>query len=107
VACVPYFALAQGFLTGKYRSGSSVDSPRAQGARAYLDDRGQRLLTVLDEMAAAHHTSVAAVSLAWLRDRPGVVAPIASARTVSQLDELLPMATLKLTAEEIRRLEGL
>jgi aryl-alcohol dehydrogenase-like predicted oxidoreductase len=107
VACVPYFALAQGFLTGKYRSGSSVDSPRAQGARAYLDNRGQRLLTVLDEMAAAHRTSVAAVSLAWLRDRPGVVAPIASARTVSQLDELLPMATLKLTADETRQLEGL
>ena len=107
VACVPYFALAQGFLTGKYRSGGSVDSPRAQGARAYLNDRGQRLLTALDEIAAAHDTSVAAVSLAWLRDRPAVVAPIASARTLSQLAELLPMATLTLTAEETRQLEGL
>jgi aryl-alcohol dehydrogenase-like predicted oxidoreductase len=107
VACAPYFALAQGFLSGKYRSGGSVDSPRAQGARAYLDGRGQRLLTALDEIAAAHGTSVAAVSLAWLRNRPAVVAPIASARTVSQLAELLPMATLELTAEEARRLEGL
>ena len=107
VACVPYFALAQGFLTGKYRSGGSVDSPRAQSARAYLNDRGQRLLTALDQIAAVHGTSVAAVSLAWLRDRPAVVAPIASARTLSQLAELLPMATLKLTAEETRQLEGL
>jgi aryl-alcohol dehydrogenase-like predicted oxidoreductase len=107
VACAPYFALAQGFLTGKYRSGGRVDSQRAQGARAYLDDRGERVLTALDEIAAAHGTSVAAVSLAWLRDRPAVVAPIASARTVSQLAELLPMATLGLTAEETRRLEGL
>ena len=107
VACVPYYALAKGFLSGKYRPGVAVQSVRAEGARAYLDDRGQRLLTALDEIAAAHHTSVAAVSLAWLRDRPTVAAPIASARTASQLTQLLPMATLTLTTEEARRLEGL
>ena len=107
VACVPYYALAKGFLSGKYRPGVAVQSVRAEGARAYLDDRGQRLLTALDEIAAAHHTSVAAVSLAWLRDRRTVAAPIASARTASQLTQLLPMATLTLTTEEARRLEGL
>jgi aryl-alcohol dehydrogenase (NADP+) len=106
VACVPYFALAKGFLTGKYRTGVTVDSPRAQGARAYLDGRGQRLLKTLDEIAAAHQTSVAAVSLSWLRDRPTVVAPIASARTVQQLTDLLPMANLRLTPEEAHRLDA-
>jgi aryl-alcohol dehydrogenase-like predicted oxidoreductase len=107
VACVPYFALAKGFLTGKYRPGVTVDSARAGGAGAYLDDRGRRLLAALDEISAAHKTTVAAVALAWLRDRPGVVAPIASARTVPQLTELLPMATLTLTPDEARRLEAL
>jgi aryl-alcohol dehydrogenase (NADP+) len=105
VACMPYFALAMGFLTGKYRPGSSVQSARAEGARKYLDERGQRILTALDDIAATHDTTVAAVSLAWLRDRPTVAAPIASARTVAQLSELLPMATLTLTADETRRLE--
>lgn len=100
IACVPYFSLAKGFLTGKYRPGSQVESARAAGARAYLDDRGLRLLSALDEIAAAHHTSVAAVALAWLRDQPTVVAPIASARTAAQLAELLPMATLTLSEDE-------
>jgi aryl-alcohol dehydrogenase-like predicted oxidoreductase len=107
VACVPYFALAKGFLTGKYRPGTTVESARAEGARKYLDARGQRMLAALDDIAAAHQTTVAAVSLAWLRDRPTVVAPIASARTVAQLSELLPMASLTLTADETRRLEEL
>ncbi len=105
VACVPYFALAMGFLTGKYRPGSTVESARAEGARKYLDPRGQQMLAALDDIAAAHQTTVAAVSLAWLRGRPSVAAPIASARTVAQLSELLPMATLTLTAAETRRLE--
>jgi len=105
VACVPYFALAMGFLSGKYRPGSTVHSARAEGARKYLDARGERMLAALDDIAAAHRTTVAAVSLAWLRGRPTVAAPIASARTVAQLSELLPMATLTLTADETRRLE--
>jgi aryl-alcohol dehydrogenase-like predicted oxidoreductase len=104
---VPYFALAMGFLSGKYRPGSAVESARAEGARKYLDARGQRLLAALDDVAAAHKTTVAAVSLAWLRNRPTIAAPIASARTVAQLSELLPMASLTLTADETRRLEEL
>ena len=104
VACVPYFALAKGFLSGKYRPGVSVESVRAEGARAYLDARGKRLLTVLDEIAAAHQTTVAAVALAWLLAQPTVAAPIASARTPAQLADLLPMATTTLTPEESTRL---
>jgi aryl-alcohol dehydrogenase-like predicted oxidoreductase len=104
LACFPYYALAKGFLTGKYRPGATVDSPRAAGAQSYLDDRGLRLLAVLDEIAGAHHTTVAAVSLAWLLAQPTVVAPIASARTAAQLADLVPVATLTLGAGELERL---
>jgi aryl-alcohol dehydrogenase (NADP+) len=98
----PYYALAKGFLTGKYRDGSEVDSPRAEGARAYLDERGQRVLAALDELAAAHGSSVAAVSLAWLAAQPNISAPIASARSVEQLEQLLPLPSL--SADELDRL---
>jgi aryl-alcohol dehydrogenase-like predicted oxidoreductase len=105
LAAVPYFGLARGFLTGKYRPGApEVDSPRAAGARAYLDDRGLAVLEALDEVAAARDAPVAAVALAWLRTRPVVVAPIASARSPRQLAELLPMATLELAEDEADRL---
>lgn len=104
VACVPYYGLAKGFLTGKYRPGTQVDSPRAAAARAYLDERGLRVLAALDGIAAAHQTTVAAVSLSWLRTQPTVVAPIASARTIAQLSELLPSADVTLTRDEIARL---
>jgi aryl-alcohol dehydrogenase-like predicted oxidoreductase len=106
LACLPYFALAKGFLTGKYRPGVAVQSARAKGAMEHQDVRGQRVLAALDEVAAAHHVSVAAVSLAWLLEQPTVAAPIASARTVVQLNELLSMATLKLTADEVHRLDS-
>ena len=106
VACFPYYGLAKGFLTGKYRPNKRVDSPRAASASAYLDERGLRLLATLDDIAAAHHTTVAAVSLAWLLAQPTVVAPIASARSVEQLTELLPAAELKLSAEDLERLSS-
>ena len=104
VACVPYFALAMGFLTGKYRPGITVDSARAEGAQKYLDARGTRVLAALDDIAAAQHTTVAAVALAWLLAQPTIAAPIASARTVAQLADLLPLATTTLTPEESTRL---
>jgi aryl-alcohol dehydrogenase (NADP+) len=104
LACFPYFGLAKGFLTGKYRPHVQVDSVRAQAARAYLDDRGVRLLESLDELAAAHGTSVSAVALAWLRAQETVVAPIASARTAEQVAELVQVAALQLDAAEVRRL---
>jgi aryl-alcohol dehydrogenase (NADP+) len=105
VACLPYFALAKGFLSGKYRPGSQVASARADSARAYLDERGLRLLAALDAIAAAHTTTVAAVSLAWLLAKSTVGAPIASARTVDQVRELLPAASLVLSVEDVRRLD--
>jgi len=104
LACLPYFSLARGFLTGKYRPGAAVKSARAEGAGAYLDARGLRVLGALDEIAAAHRAPVAAVALAWLLTRPNVVAPIASARTPEQLAELLPVAELRLAPDEARRL---
>ncbi|MFL6120748.1 aldo/keto reductase [Actinophytocola sp.] len=101
LAVLPYFALAKGFLTGKYRpDGGEVESPRAEGARAYLARGGAAVLAVLDEVAAAHDTTQAAIALAWLRTRRRVVAPIASARTTEQLTQILPAATLTLTPTE-------
>ncbi len=105
LAVLPYFALATGFLTGKYRpGGGAVDSPRAGSAAGYLDKGGAAVLEVLDELSATHGASVAAVSLAWLRARPTVVAPIASARTTEQLAQILPSASLELTVDEVERL---
>jgi len=107
LAVLPYFALAKGFLTGKYRpEGEAVQSPRAEAARSYLDNGGRGVLEALDEVAATHHTTVAAVALAWLGAQPRVVAPIASARTTEQLAQILPAATLQLTAAEVDRLSG-
>jgi aryl-alcohol dehydrogenase-like predicted oxidoreductase len=105
LAVLPYFALAKGFLTGKYRpDGEPVESERAEGARAYLGQGGAQVLERLDEVAAAHDTTVAAVALAWLRAQRHVVAPIASARTIEQLEQILPAATLELAPAEVERL---
>jgi aryl-alcohol dehydrogenase-like predicted oxidoreductase len=107
LAVVPYWALAKGFLTGKYRpGGEAVDSPRAPAARSYLDSGGAAVLEALDEVASAHQTTVAAVALAWLLAQPRVVAPIASARNTEQLEEILPAATLELTPAEVERLSA-
>jgi aryl-alcohol dehydrogenase-like predicted oxidoreductase len=107
LAVVPYYGLAKGFLTGKYRPGrQSTDSPRADAARAYLDAGGEAVLEALDQVAGAHQTRVAAVALAWLLAQPRVVAPIASARNTQQLDEILPAATVRLTSAEVERLSA-
>jgi aryl-alcohol dehydrogenase-like predicted oxidoreductase len=105
IACVPYFGLAMGFLSGKYRPGVRVESQRARIAAKYLDARGEATLAVLDEIAAARGVADGAVALAWVRRQPTVVAPVASARTVEQLAELLPMAALELEEAELSRLD--
>jgi aryl-alcohol dehydrogenase-like predicted oxidoreductase len=97
---LPYFALARGFLTGKYRAGEQVDSPRAKGAAAYVGERGDRVLAALEEVAQTHGVTGAAVALRWLADQPTVVAPIASGRSVDQLADLLPMQDLVLTDDQ-------
>lgn len=105
LAAVPYFALASGFLTGKYRPGATVDSVRAGKAAAHLEtERGRSVLTALDEIAAAHDAEIPTVALAWLAARPTVAAPIASARTPEQLPALLAVADLTLTRPELDRL---
>ena len=107
VSCIPYYGVAKGFLTGKYRvGGPEVSSQRAGSARAYLDDRGIATLEALDEVAAAHDATLAAVALAWLAAQPTVVAPIASARTPEQLAELIGVAEVELSAEELSRLSA-
>ncbi|GHG58174.1 aldo/keto reductase [Streptomyces griseocarneus] len=105
LAAVPYFALASGFLTGKYRPGATVDSARASGAGKHLEsERGVRVLAALDEVAAARGAEVATVALAWLAAQPTVATPLASARTVDQLPALLAVADLKLTDTELTKL---
>ncbi|GAA3102800.1 aldo/keto reductase [Streptomyces echinatus] len=105
LSAVPYFALASGFLTGKYRPGTTVDSARAGGAQKYADsERGRKVLAALDEVAAAHEAPVGTVALAWLAAQPTVTAPISSARTVDQLPALLGVADLRLTEAETAKL---
>lgn len=105
LSAVPYFSLASGFLTGKYRPGKTVDSARAEGAQKHAEsERGQKVLAALDKIAAAHEAPVATVALAWLAAQPTVTAPIASARTVEQLPALLGVAELNLTEAEVARL---
>jgi aryl-alcohol dehydrogenase-like predicted oxidoreductase len=107
IGCLPYYALASGFLTGKYRSSSSSNgSERAGTATAYLDGRGLQVLDALEKVAAEHQVSMSAVALAWLAQRPTVLAPIASARTPEQLSELLEIVDLRLTPEEEDLLAG-
>jgi aryl-alcohol dehydrogenase-like predicted oxidoreductase len=108
LACFPYYSLAKGFLTGKYRpGGDQVDSVRAEGAAAYLDERGEAMLAALDEIAAAHEVEVAAVAVAWLREQPTVLAPIASARNKDQLAPLLAGMTLELSDTELADLSAI
>ncbi|MEV7481969.1 aldo/keto reductase [Streptomyces halstedii] len=105
LAAVPYFALASGFLTGKYRPGTEVESARAGSAAAHLEtERGREVLAALDAVAREQEAEIATVALAWLAARPMVVAPIASARTVEQLPALLAVADLRLTDDQMARL---
>jgi aryl-alcohol dehydrogenase-like predicted oxidoreductase len=101
---LPYYGLAKGFLTGKYRPGEQIESPRAQGAAAYVGARGDRVLGALAQVAEAHGVPMPAVALRWLADQPTVVAPIASGRSVEQLADLLPMQDLVLADDERRLL---
>jgi aryl-alcohol dehydrogenase-like predicted oxidoreductase len=106
VGVVPYFALAAGFLTGKYRTRDDLDgAARGQMAGGYFSDEGLAVVSALDEIAAAHNTEVATVALAWLQAKPTVVAPIASARVVEQLDSLMDSAFLTLTDADLARLD--
>lgn len=106
IGTLPYFGLARGFLTGKYRGGAEVASVRAEGVVEYADERGDRVLSALQDVADGRGVSMGAIALAWLRTRPAVVAPIASARTVEQLVDLLPMAEVELDESEESALDA-
>ncbi len=102
---IPYFALASGFLTGKYRRGEAGSkSPRASMVEKYRNDRGFAVVDALIEIAGAHHSTPARVALAWLLAQPGVTAPIASATSDSHLDDLIAAASLELDPADIERL---
>ncbi|MCW3039893.1 MAG: aldo/keto reductase [Solirubrobacterales bacterium] len=110
IACVPYYGLAMGVLTGKYTRESvaeEIGSPRAKGAiKTYgADERTWAALHALRAIAGERGVPVAAVALAWLRSRASVLAPIASARSVEQLEDLLPLAALELTVDEVGALD--
>ncbi len=103
LAQIPFYGLARGFLTGKYRPGVTVESVRATGvANSYANERGWNLLTKLDQIAKDKNTSVAAVSLAWLRAQPTVATPIASATKLEQIKEIMPV--VELTSDQLQLL---
>lgn len=105
IGVICYFSLASGFLTGKYRSAADLESSnRITSVKKYLTERGFRILKALDEVAAQYNTKPAAVALAWLIARPGVTAPIASATSIHQLNELTQAASLQLSNQAIETL---
>jgi aryl-alcohol dehydrogenase-like predicted oxidoreductase len=106
VGVIPYYALGAGFLTGKYRSEADfTKSPRGSSMKQYLNERGQRILKALDDVSARLGTKPAQVSLAWLIARPSITAPIASATSLVQLEDLLAGARLKLDRDAITLLD--
>jgi aryl-alcohol dehydrogenase-like predicted oxidoreductase len=99
---IPYYSLASGFLSGKYRSEADLKkSARGEGVKKYLNERGFKILAALDEVAKQYHSTPAAVALAWLMARPGITAPIASATSPEQLKDLIAAATLELNKSAI------
>lgn len=114
LAQLPYYALASGFLTGKYRNdGSTVDSARGGAAgrwlsghcNDFLDDQGIRILELMDDLAARHQCEPATIALAWLRAQETIASPIASARAVHQLPPLIAVANVQLSQAEVQELD--
>ena len=105
MSAIPFFGLARGFLSGKYRAGVTVDSVRAGGVVDYQNERGWKVIAALGEIAKVHNSSTAAVALAWLRAQKNVGVPIASARTAEQLVEL--MEIVELSPEELASIDVL
>lgn len=104
LSALPFYGLAKGFLTGKYRVGQTVNSVRSASAAEYLDQRGIAILNLLDEVAKETKAPLAAIALAWLRSHPAVSTPIASARTVEQLAEIIQI--VELSADQLNRINA-
>ena len=106
VGVIPYYSLASGFLTGKYRSEADFGkSPRGARAKSYLNERGLRILKALDEVAARTKSKPGQVALAWLMARPSITAPIASATNMAQLEDLVGSTRLKLDKDAVKQLD--
>jgi aryl-alcohol dehydrogenase-like predicted oxidoreductase len=97
ISAIPFYGLARGFLSGKYREGKVVESVRAEGVKEFATPKGYQILGVMDQIALENKCSVSAVSLAWLRSNPQLSTPIASARTVEQLEEIVQIIDLNPT----------
>ncbi|MBA9079588.1 MULTISPECIES: aldo/keto reductase [Rufibacter] len=105
VGVISYYSLASGFLTGKYRSEADLGkSPRGGGIKKFLNERGTRILSALDALAEKHQSTPAQISLAWLMARPSITAPIASATSLAQLDDLAKAAHLTLSPDDVEQL---
>lgn len=107
IAVIPYYSLASGFLSGKYRSEADVSkSPRGGGIKQkYLNERGYRILAALDDVAAATQSTPTQVALAWLLQRPAITAPIVSATNVTQLEDLIKAPEIQLSDDHVRKLD--
>lgn len=106
IGVIPYYGLARGFLSGKYRTADDLSkSPRGGGIATYMNARGMAILKALDDVAAAHGARPAEVALAWLMAREGVTAPIASATRLDQLESLMSATRLSLSEAEINDLD--
>ena len=107
IGVIPYYSLASGFLTGKYRSPADFGkSPRGGGMKKMLNERGLRILKALDDVSARLKANPTQVALAWLIARPSITAPIASATTLAQLEDLIAATRLKLDADAIKMLDA-
>lgn len=103
---INYYALASGFLSGKYRSEADLNkSQRGAGIKGYLNDRGFKILKALDQVAEQYNANPASIALAWLIARPSVTAPIASVTNLLQLQDLVKAANIKLDVEDIAILD--
>ncbi|WP_256774849.1 MULTISPECIES: aldo/keto reductase [unclassified Stenotrophomonas] len=108
IGVISYYSLASGFLSGKYRSAADAGKSSARGQSVvskYVNPRGLRILTALDDIAAGHGASPSQIALAWLIARPGITAPIVSATSVEQLKDVLAAAQVALSAQDIAQLD--
>jgi aryl-alcohol dehydrogenase-like predicted oxidoreductase len=102
IGVISYYSLASGFLTGKYRSENDLSlSSRGAGVKKMLDPRGYKILAALDKVATEMNVSQAAIALAWIMARPGITAPIASATTIKQLNELVKSTEISLSSDAV------
>lgn len=109
IGVISYYSLASGFLSGKYRTADDAGKSSARGQSVvskYVNPRGLRILTALDDIAGKHHATAAQVALAWLIARPGITAPIVSATSVEQLKDVLAAAQVGLSAEDVAQLDA-